>query len=339
MTTQRPLMTTLETRRLGALLATLLAGAALAGPAQAIDFVVTNLADSGEGSLRQAILDANENEEADTITFDETLAGETILLSSGELTIADDTADPDLTINGDVDGDGTPDITVDAQGGSRVFLIASGADATLQGLVITGGNAFSSDGFNGGGILNDGGMLTVTSSAIDGNSAQFGGGILNDGLLAVTSSTISGNSASFDGGGIHHDDGTLTVTRSTISGNSANQGGGAIENNDGGTLTLVNSTISGNVAGAGSGIANFGALIVEASTISGNNNSSSLFGAGIRQEPGGTLVSNGAIITGNSPGDCSAAPSPRWGSISRAARRAASRRPAINRTSRSRPCW
>jgi len=185
------------------------------------------MCDAANCTLREAIAAANGNGESDTITFDLDDGNREIPLSGEQLEIANDADDPDLTINGDVDGDGTPDITVDAQGGSRVFLIASGADATLQGLVITGGNAFSSDGFNGGGILNDGGMLTVTSSAIDSNSAQFGGGILNDGLLTVTSSTISGN-----------------------------------------------------------------------------NNSSSLFGAGIRQEPGGTLVSNGAIITGNSPGDC-----------------------------------
>jgi hypothetical protein len=223
-------------RRLGVLPAALLAGAALAGPAQAVDFVVTNLNDGGAGSLRQAIEDANGNGMEDTITFDASLAGGTILLSISQLTIADDTAAPDLTVDGDLDDDGMPDITVDANGGSRVFFIAFGANVTLQGLVITGGS-----NEEGGGIFNDG-TLTVANSTISGNSAGFGGGIRNFGTLTVESSTIRDNGADF-GGGIENP-GTLTVTNSTISGNTARFTGGI--SNGVGTATVANSTISGN---------------------------------------------------------------------------------------------
>src|SRR6516225_3437124 len=57
-------------------------------------FTVLNLADSGPGSLRQAILDANAQPGADTIQFAHGLHG-TIALTSGELDITDD-----LTIDG-----------------------------------------------------------------------------------------------------------------------------------------------------------------------------------------------------------------------------------------------
>ena len=58
-------------------------------------FVVTNLNDSGPGSLRQAILSANANSPAaDTINFQAGLTG-TITLTSGELAITDS-----VTING-----------------------------------------------------------------------------------------------------------------------------------------------------------------------------------------------------------------------------------------------
>src|SRR5271166_6268322 len=50
---------------------------------------VLNLADSGAGSLRQAVLDANANPGADTIQFAKGLHG-TIVLTSGQLTITDD---------------------------------------------------------------------------------------------------------------------------------------------------------------------------------------------------------------------------------------------------------
>src|SRR5688500_16650644 len=47
-------------------------------------FTVLNLADSGEGSLRQGILDANSNPGADVIGFADGLLG-TVALTSGQL--------------------------------------------------------------------------------------------------------------------------------------------------------------------------------------------------------------------------------------------------------------
>src|SRR5207248_8001248 len=51
-------------------------------------FTVTNTADSGGGSLRQAIFNANTMPGADTVVFKATVSG-TITLTSGELTIVD----------------------------------------------------------------------------------------------------------------------------------------------------------------------------------------------------------------------------------------------------------
>ena len=57
--------------------------------AQANTFTVTNLSDSGAGSLRQAITDANANAGADTILFANGLTG-TIALASALPTLTDD---------------------------------------------------------------------------------------------------------------------------------------------------------------------------------------------------------------------------------------------------------
>ena len=59
-------------------------------------FVVTNTNDSGAGSLRQAILDANANEGAETITFS--------IPGSGRHTITLATALPAVTENTTIDG-------------------------------------------------------------------------------------------------------------------------------------------------------------------------------------------------------------------------------------------
>ena len=67
-------------------------GAAAGGLGQVAvvgSFVVTNTSDSGIGSLRQAILNANANPGPDTIDFAPGLSG-TIVLTSGELQITND---------------------------------------------------------------------------------------------------------------------------------------------------------------------------------------------------------------------------------------------------------
>src|SRR4029450_5944004 len=79
-------------------------------------FTVLNLADSGAGSLRQAVLDANALAGADTIEFADGLQG-TIAMTSGQLSITDD-----LTI----DGPAADQIAVSGSHQSRVFSISGG---------------------------------------------------------------------------------------------------------------------------------------------------------------------------------------------------------------------
>src|SRR6185369_13551213 len=109
--------------------------AALAAPsADAATFNVTNLNDSGAGSLRQAVLDANAAAGADVITFQSGLSG-TITLTTGEL---------DLYDSVDIQGPGAATLAVSGNNASRVFYIYSTAngpiDVTISGLTITGGN-------------------------------------------------------------------------------------------------------------------------------------------------------------------------------------------------------
>jgi hypothetical protein len=251
---------------------------------------VTSLADSGPGSLRQAIADTAPG---GTVDFDAGLAG-SITLTSSPLTVA-----KDLTIA----GPGADVITVSGNHARTVFAIASQVDAHISGLTIADGNSVSLNGggiynqgtltvtqctlsgnsvsqnSSGGGIFNLGGTLTVTNSTLSGNSAGAGGGIFNaanvGSTVTLTSSTLSGNSAG-DGGGIFNQ-GTLSVTSSTLSGNSAPTGAGGGIFNQGGTLTVTSSTFSGNSAHAsgggngGGGIYNSGPLTVTRSTFSGNS--------------------------------------------------------------------
>src|SRR5262245_33853052 len=82
-------------------------------------FTVLNLADGGEGSLRQAILDANSPAYpgADVIRFGNGLSG-TIPLTTGQLSITEDLA---------IDGPGADRLAVSGGSQSRVFGISGGA--------------------------------------------------------------------------------------------------------------------------------------------------------------------------------------------------------------------
>src|SRR5688572_21969315 len=157
-------------------------------------FTVTNLLDSGTGSLREAVVAANANPGADAIDFATT---GTIALTSGELDISDS-----LTIN----GPGESALTVSGEGVSRVFAITGTPTVVIADLTVANGWTYDSPG---GGIAMAGGTVTLDHVTVTGNVAYgssyyvtyYGG----DGL----------------GGGLYVEGGTLTLHQCTVSGNSA----------------------------------------------------------------------------------------------------------------------
>lgn len=239
-----------------------------------LNLVVTNTNDSGTGSLRAAITAANADPAFDNITFEipPTNAGCvngfcTITLTSGELLI---TANSSLAIN----GTGANRLAVSGNNQSRVFRITGGAITAISGLTITHGNSAASlpNNFGGGFFVSDGSALTLTNSAVIGNSAPgAGGGISNvNSTVSLANCTVSGNSAGFFnfGGGIYNSNGTVSLTNSTVSNNSATDSGfgGGIAN--GGTVRVRNTIISGNTATNNPNL--FGSLAVNENNIIGD---------------------------------------------------------------------
>jgi hypothetical protein len=256
----------------------------------------------GLTSLREAISYANTLAGDNTITFDPSLDGQTITLTQGELDLTNTAG----TIT--IAGPGDDQLTVDGNDASRVFLIDAGASAAISGLAIADGNVV--DG-NGGGIENFG-TLTLTGSALSGNSASGGGGIENDGTLTLTDCTLSGNSAdsSFPGGGggIENENcGTVTVVGGAVSENSAGTGGGIVNY---GTMTLSGSTLADNAAvdDAG-GVLNTFTLTLADCTLSGNsavNDGGGLFnglpGTANPTHNNCTLTLTSSTLSGNAAG-------------------------------------
>lgn len=285
-------------------------GAALAPAAEAATFTVTNTNDSGAGSLRQAIEDANADTAADTIVFQAGVTG-TITLTTGQLEITES-----VTIT----GPGAANLTVSGNNASRVFYMYNGSTdiaVEISGLTIANGYANIGAGLvnfyadlvldsvvirdntatnDGGGLWMDGFTVdaTIRNSQITGNTAgDDGGGIYVEdtgGPLLIEDSVISGNTAAQDGGGIYFydPDDSITIARTTISGNTAEgnlgrapggtaaygSGGGIYTyDTDGGTVTMADSTLSGNTAGRGGGAYFYGPddpVDIVGSTVSGN---------------------------------------------------------------------
>jgi FG-GAP-like repeat/Right handed beta helix region len=152
---------------------------AMAMQAHAATITVTNYNDSGPGSLRQALANANNG---DTINF--ALSG-AIILTSGEILV-----NKNVTIS----GPGANQLSIHSHPllfePPDVFHVVSGKTVTISGLTIIG------DG--GPGILNDVAILTVSNCVVSGSGyvGLFNNASLNSNVIAsltIINSIFSNN--------------------------------------------------------------------------------------------------------------------------------------------------
>jgi hypothetical protein len=258
-------------------------------------FSVTNTNDSGAGSLRQAILDANAAAGADTIEFSGSIftdaTADTINLTSGTLNITGDTT---------ITGTGASNLSIARSSSAANFGIfnITGANVNLSSLAVINGVSNSA-----GGIFYQGtGTLNLTDTVVSGNRGSNGAGLWVNGTGAanVVNSTFENNTASggLGGGILLNTATTINVINSQIRGNSADAGGGINNNAQGGIINVTNSTVSGNTAtDRGGGISSrYHQVNVINSTIF--NNTAGNKGGGLYQESGTFTVSN-STVSGN----------------------------------------
>jgi CSLREA domain-containing protein len=230
-----------------------------ASGAHADTFAVTNVADSGEGSLRQAILNANADANNSTIVFSNQFGQinnpRTISLTSGVL---------QLRFNTSIVGPGARTLTVtrggEAQSG-RIFNVQGGS-VSISGLTITGG---LSQG-NGGAILNSATLRLGQCSLVGNTASGNGGAIYNTGNLTLARCTLANNTAS-NGGGLYTI-GSANVNSSTFGNNTVEQAGGGFYND--GTASVADSTFARNRATTGGGVFNGNRLTLNNSIVGGN---------------------------------------------------------------------
>lgn len=235
-------------------------------------YTVTNINDSGAGSLRQAIIDANANAGTDNISFSISAA-----LVGGAHTINLTSALPTITgtviLNAATEPDfaGAPIVELNGAsagvGADGLRLGAGSAGSTIRGLVI---NRFGGDGIE---ITASSGGNTIVGNYIGSNvagTADLGNG--EAGIYVLSGSNLIG--------------GTTAADRNVVSGNGLS---GIMLEGAGATANIVRGNYVGTSANGASGLGNDGAG-VEIYLGASNNTI------------GGTAAGAGNVISGNRDG-------------------------------------
>ena len=310
---------------------TTLAAVSMAGFGPAATFTVTNTSDSGPGSLRQAILDANANVGNDVIAFDVPGSGVHTITPGTELPAITDPvvidgytqpgASPNTLAVGD---DAVLEIELDGNGAGFYGLTISGGGTTIRGIVI-GGWGFNTVAIdiltNGGNFIQ--GCFIGTDPTGTAAHANFGGiavGSTNNTIGGATpaarniiSGTASGGfyAAIVIGAGGNVVQGNYIGTDAT--GMVAIPNGQAMfiigaPNNTIGGLAVPPGTPPGNVIGGNSGGLEISGATATGNVVQGNligtnaTGTASLSGTGIGIAIGANGGANNNLIGGTQAG-------------------------------------
>jgi hypothetical protein len=216
-------------------------------------FVVTNVHESGVGSLAAAIhhAEADRSETPEVITFSHRMAGKTIT-TAATLSVADRVEPIEIE---------APSAGVIIDGGlaHEVFHIAKGTNVTLKNLTIEHG---LSD--NGGGIDNAGTLKMVNTRVEDNQARSLAGGIENEvsGKLSLVHCEVESNEAETAGGVDNRGAFTMSDDSTVVSNTATVSDGGGVENETGGRMRMLDdSSVDDNAAaGTGGGIDDRGTL-------------------------------------------------------------------------------
>jgi hypothetical protein len=193
--------------------------------------------------------------------------------------------------------------------GGGLHVTGNGSVGFINSIV-----SFNQAALEGGGLWNGSGAMTLNGTIVNQNIASGdaaddgGGGIFNNGGLVtiVNGAQITNNIANGvagSGGGIFNLGGNLVIEDSEIFGNTSTRAGGGIEATAGSTNNLTNVTLNNNVTdtnlgnGGGMHITGAGDAIITDGTV--NENSATNEGGGL-WNGAGLMTITGTTIDGNS---------------------------------------
>ena len=189
-----------------------------------------------------------------TLTYNHvTLTSQTITKNGGTLNVINSEFSNNIaTQNGGAIANDATISVVDSSTLTRTVITQNGGTATISGSTFMGNKALNGGAISNLATLNTAGFSTLTGTATTGTTA------LNSGTVTVTDSAIIGNTANINGGAIYNgartsisyttftdytinNNATITARFSTMAGNSA-LNGGAVYNDA--TSTVTTSTLT-----------------------------------------------------------------------------------------------
>lgn len=205
--------------------------------------------------------------------------------------------------------------TLDAQGLGRVLYVTGDNAPVIEGLVITGGNAWGLGGIGQFGDRDGGGgayvltsTATIQNCTFTGNSAEGGAAIaLGNSSAEILSNVIAANLADNQGGGAIHlgGSGTPLIAGNAIHDNVSVGGGGGALACFYGAASLVGNALTDNTSDESGG-----ALYLQGCDVTLHENTlvgnSALLGGGALYAQDSTLSAVNSLIGGNAVTDTAA---------------------------------
>ncbi len=209
---------------------------------------VTSMADSGSGTLRDAIITANTNGGANTISFSGLAANSTITLSTPLPIINLNASGNTLTI----DGTTTTNLTINAGSLTRIFFVDTGTvmlnSMTLMNGMAKGGNGGAGDAGGGGGLGAGAALFLANDASVIANNVTYSGNQAVGGTGGTGIGIVKGGGG---GGGLGGNGGANTNVAFLAAGGG---GGGGVFGAGGDT------SANGSNAGGGGGGLNLSTL-------------------------------------------------------------------------------
>lgn len=256
----------------------------------------------GSCTLRAAIMEANASLGLDTIeigigTYYLTLTGSDDTAHAGDL---------DIIERVNFYGSNSGSVIIDgSQLEDRIIHIKGGAAVNFKDVILKNGHIPVG---TGGGILNEGGNVSIRNVDIEECSASHGGGgiYMTGGSLIVYAGTgfnLRSNSTTWEnGGGIYLEGGTFTIptgAHASFTSNLAEDAGGGIYASNS-TLALVNAEFTGNWAeNYGGGIFTTGSTLSLSDSFFIENTSDAFAGA-VYSDSSSTAEINSTVFERNS---------------------------------------